>query len=297
MGAPERWTILKLLEWIQGYFDEKGLPTPRLDAEVIVAHVLGLQRVMLYARFDQPLQASELAEIKTLVARRARREPVAHLVGQKEFWSLELTVNADCLIPRPDSETVVEVAMALTKNRALHRIVDVGTGSGCLALALANEHSAAQVYALERSAGARRVANANAHRTGLADRVHVLESDLLDGLPPEGAPVDLLVANLPYIPTADLETLMPDVRHFEPRLALDGGPDGLDLYRRLLEEMGPDLMRPGGVAVLEAGPEQITDLADLVRQRGWVDVTPHDDGAGRPRVVAGRAPTPRPTNS
>ncbi len=287
MGAPDRWTILRTLQWVQSYFDDKGLPTARLDAEVIIAHVLETERVMLYARFDQPLQPPELAAIKALVARRARREPIAHLVGKKEFWSLDLAVNGDCLIPRPDSETVIEVALERTKDIIVRRIVDVGTGSGCLALALATELPDAHVFALETSAAARQLAIDNTERTGLADRVSVVDSDLLASLPPEARPVDLLVANLPYIPSADLEQLMPDVRYFEPRAALDGGPDGLQLYRRLLDQLGGVLGAPAAV-VFEAGPDQVKDLAGLLEAAGLSAVLTHEDGAGRDRVASAR---------
>ncbi len=289
MDEPDRWTLLRALQWIQGYFADKGLATPRLDAEVIMAHVLKTERVMLYARFDQPLQGPELAAIKQLVARRARREPVAHLVGHKEFWSLDLTVNRDCLIPRPDSETVIEVALDRCKSSAIERIVDVGTGSGCLALALAHERPSARVFALEASAAARAVAALNAERTGLADRVVICDSDLVSGLPAEGIPVDLLVANLPYIPTADIDDLMPDVRFFEPHLALDGGPDGLDLYRRLLREM-PAVLANNAQVVLEAAPDQIAQLAELLSQAGLTDIATYLDVGDRPRVAAGRYP-------
>lgn len=290
MSLPERWTILKTLEWIQGFFAEKGVDTPRLDAEVILAHVLATPRIMLYARFDQPLQAPELAEIKRLVARRARREPIAHLIGEKEFWSLSLAVNADCLIPRPDSETVVEVALASSRDLAVGTIVDVGTGSGCLALALAREHPDARVYALEASPAAGQMAQINVQRTKLEDRVRVIDSDLLAGLPAEAAPIDLLVANLPYIPTAAVDTLMPDVRFFEPRMALDGGPDGLELYRRLLPQLR-GVLAPGAAVVFEAQPDQMEPLVELMEQSGLVHVVRHRDGAGHERVVAGRAPS------
>ena len=287
MASEQSWTILKTLEWVQGYFAEKGLESPRLDAEVLIAHVLQTQRVMLYARFDQPLQAPELAAIKGLVARRARREPVAHLVGRKEFWSLDLVVNQDCLIPRPDSETIVEVAVALGKATAIERAVDVGTGSGCLALALAQELKGCTVWALEMSEAALAVARTNVEKTELADRVTVLQSDLLQDLPAESQPVDLMVANLPYIPSDDIDSLMPDVRFFEPRQALDGGEDGLTLYRRLIDQLG-GVMAPGASVVFEAGADQMDELAALLKQAGLTGVEIHLDAAERPRVVSGR---------
>ena len=287
MSDSNQWTILRTLEWIQGYFADKGLETPRLDAEVIMAHVLSTQRVMLYARFDQPLHPPELAAIKGLVARRARREPVAYLVGKKEFWSLDLAVDSGCLIPRPDSETVVEIALGLNRQGPTQTVVDVGTGSGCLALALAKELPDATVYALENADGARKIACKNAEQTGLIERVSVLSSDLLSGLPCDTKPIDLLVANLPYIPTGDLDSLMPDVRYFEPQVALDGGPDGLDLYRRLLNELDGRLALEAGV-VFEAGSDQLAALGTLMTEHGLKDIEVHRDGTGRDRVVVGR---------
>ena len=284
--GEDRWTILRTLEWIQGYFTEKGIESARLDAEVILAHVLDTERVWLYARFDQPLQAHELVEIKALVARRARREPIAHLTGRREFWSLDLKVNADCLVPRPDSETIIEVALARTQGQTVSRAVDVGTGSGCLALALATECPLARVFALETSPEARHIAAENAERTGLDDRVSVVESDLLTGLPTEAQPVDLLVANLPYIPTEAIETLEPDVRFFEPKIALDGGPDGLDLYRRLLKQLGP-VMADNAVAVFEACPLQMETLGQLMSEAGFSNVKTQNDGTGLLRVASG----------
>ena len=290
MSDEEHWTILRTLEWIQGYFGDKGIATPRLDAEVIVAHVLSVERIMLYARFDQPLQPRELAAIKTLVARRARREPIAHIVGKKEFWSLNLTVNDNCLVPRPDSETIVEVALRAAEGRRIERAVDVGTGSGCLAFALAKELPNAHLFALEVSEGARKVAQYNAECLELTERVTLVDSNLLDSLPDAARPIDLLVANLPYIPTPEIEQLMPDVRFFEPHIALDGGPDGLDLYRRLLTQMDAALS-PGAPIVFEAGPDQVETLAKLLAAAGVENVSIHDDGAGMLRAASGTAAT------
>lgn len=285
--TAKTWTILEVLEWTKGHFEQRGLSAPRLDAELLLAHVLGLKRVMLYARFDQPLVGDELARMRNLVARRARGEPVAHLLGRREFWSLDLEVSADTLVPRPDSETLVELALELAP--AAKVVVDVGTGSGALALALAKELPEAQVWALEISPAALEVATRNRDRLGFEGRVHVLQGDLLAALPAQTPPVELMVANLPYIPSGDIAGLMPDVRDFEPRLALDGGPDGLGPIRRLVAAAGPRLA-PGAPLLLEAGPEQVPGLPALLEGAGFVQVGFREDPAGHARVAFGRWP-------
>lgn len=280
-----RWSILEILEWTRGHFDSKGLPGARLDAEVLLAHVLGLKRVMLYAKFDQPLEGTELDQMRNLVARRARGEPVAYLIGRREFWSLDLEVSPDTLVPRPDTETLVEVA--LDHQREAKVVVDVGTGSGAVAMALATELKGAHVYATELSEPARLMAQKNCDRLGLSERVTILQGDLLQPLPE--VQVDLLVANLPYIPSADIKTLMADVRDFEPHLALDGGPDGLDLIRRLLGQAGPRLA-PGALIALEAGADQVPGLPALLDAAGFTQTAFKKDTAGLPRVAYGRWP-------
>jgi len=282
-----KWTILEVLNWTKGHFESKGLDSARQDAEILLAHVLGTKRVMLYARFDQPLVGDELTQMRTLVARRARGEPVAHLVGKKEFWSLELEVTADTLVPRPDTEALVEVALEL--GRAAKVVVDVGTGTGAIACALAKELPEARVFATDVSEAALAVARRNVERHGLAERVELLQGDLLDALPQGAPPVDLLAANLPYIPSRDIAGLMRDVREFEPRLALDGGPDGLDPIRRLVAAAGAHLAS-GAHVVLEAGADQVPALAALLSRAGFVDVGTREDAAGLLRVAFGRWP-------
>lgn len=280
------WTILEVLDWTKRHFEEKGIESPRLDAEVILAHALGIPRIMLYARFDQPLGDEERARVRELVARRVRREPVAYLVGEKEFWSLPFEVSKHVLIPRADSETLVTVALEAARRSAPKVIADVGTGSGCLAVALAKELPDARIFALDVSPDACAVAKRNVEHNGVLDRVTVLESDLLAALP--GVSLDLCVANLPYIASDRMADLMPDVRAFEPRGALDGGRDGLDLIRRLLAGL-EGRMTAGGTLILEADPDQMTEIARLSTGAGFVDPTLHDDLTGRKRALSARA--------
>lgn len=275
-----KWSILEILDWTRGHFEKHSVPGPRLDAEVLLAHVLGLKRVMLYAKFDQPLEPSELEAMRNLVARRARGEPVAYLVGRQEFWSLDLEVSADTLVPRADTETLVEVALDAKPDAKV--IVEVGTGTGAVALALATQLKTAQVYATEISEGAFQVAQRNAISLGLNERVVMLQGDLLAPLPE--LQIDLLVANLPYIPSAEIPTLMRDVRDFEPHLALDGGPDGLDLIRRLVEQAVP-LLGTGAVIALEASAQQVPQLPQMLEAAGFRDAEYKNDTAGLPRVA------------
>jgi release factor glutamine methyltransferase len=284
------WTILEVLDWTKGHFEKKGSGSPRLDAEVLISHALSLPRVMLYAKFDQPLTEPERARIRELVERRAKGEPVAYLTGEKEFWSKPFSVTADVLIPRPDSELIVELGASLMKGRHAPVIVDVGTGSGCLAVALASEVAGARVFALDVSPAACAIALQNAERNAVS--IAVIESDLLANLPPEAQPIDLLVANLPYVPTAQIATLMNDVKSFEPRLALDGGLDGLDLYRRLIPELSAR-MAPDGAVLLEADPEQQPALQSLLAAAGFSEPTSTKDLAGNHRVTTARWARPK----
>jgi release factor glutamine methyltransferase len=242
-----------------------------------------MARIELYAHFDRPLSATELATYRDLVSRRLAGEPVAYLLGRKEFWSLDLAVDARVLIPRPDSETLVEEALERLAGRTgALRIGDVGTGSGALALALAKERPEALVFATDLSPDALAVARANAERLGLA--VTFLEGDLAAPLSSEGG-FDLIVANLPYIPTADIAGLSADVRS-EPHLALDGGADGLALVRRMVE-VAPGLLQPAGCLALEIGAGQAGATAELLAAAGFGDIRMRQDLGGIDRVVSG----------
>jgi release factor glutamine methyltransferase len=282
------WTILSVLDWTRGHFESKGIEPPRLDAEVILAHALGLQRVMLYAKFDQPLGAEELAKIRGLVARRARGEPIAYLTGEKEIWSMSLEVTPDVLIPRPDTETLIELCIERLKSAEAPRILDVGTGTGCIALALAKELPRAKVTAVDVSPKALAVAAKNRAKHGLDERVELVESDLLAAV---RGPFDLIAANLPYVASAEIPKLMRDVRDFEPKLALDGGPEGLDLIARLAAEALPNLS-PGGALALEIGWDQRAKVEALLGRIGYSAIASHRDPGGRDRVVLGERSAP-----
>ncbi len=273
------WTTLAVLSWTAGRFAERGLGSARLDAEVLLAHVLKTTRVALYTGFDKPLEETELAAYRELIKRRLAGEPVAYLVGEQEFWSLPLAVDARVLIPRRDTETLVEVAL----RAGGHRIADVATGSGAVALALAKERPEARILATDRSADALAVARANVERHGMADRIELRQGDLVEPLDGE---YDLIVANPPYVPTGDLAGLAPEVRR-EPRLALDGGPDGLDVIRRLVPAARP-LLVDGGTLAIEHGHDQGAAVRGLFEAAGYRDVVTTSDLAGNERVTSGK---------
>jgi release factor glutamine methyltransferase len=285
-AAAPTWTILGVLNWTVGRFAERGLATPRLDAEVLLAHVLGLDRVGLYTRFDQPLERAELEAFRELIRRRTRGEPCAYLTGRKEFWSLSFAVDARVLVPRPETELLVEAALALTTGAPAGVLADLGTGSGAIACALKHERPDWRVLATDVSPDALAVASANVAALGLA--VELLEGDLIAPLLPY-APLDLLVSNPPYIGAAELATLGPEVREHEPRRALSPGADGLAILKRLVAA-APPLLRPGAALALEIGSGQGAAVRDLLAAAGFVAITVRPDYAGHDRVAWGRRP-------
>ncbi len=254
-----------------------------LEADVLVRHVLGLERADLLARPETPLAPAQAATLEGLLARRERREPLAYLLGRREFHGLDFRVTPAVMVPRPETETLVEEALAWARSRpAPVTVADVGTGSGCIVVSLAVRLPDVRFLATDVSPAALAVAEENAHRHGVARRVRLLSGHLLQPLP---GPVDLVVANLPYVPSGRLDSLQPEVRDYEPRGALDGGPDGTDLLRPLLRQAG-SYLRPGGALMLEIDEEQGPALAEAARSAfpaAAVSVLP--DLSGRDRVL------------
>jgi release factor glutamine methyltransferase len=285
-AMTERWTVLKVIKWTSDYFAERGIEGGRLDAELLLADLLELDRVGLYLQFDRPLTMDELTRYRERVGRRARREPLQYILGRAEFWSLPFRVTPAVLVPRPETEVLVEEALLRAEGCA--RILDVGTGSGAIAVALAHELPGVTVTAIDISPEALAVAAENARTNGVADRVHLEPGDL-QRLPP--GDYDLVVSNPPYIALTDLPELMPEVRDFEPQLALAGGADGLDSYRSLARQ-APQLLTAGGWLLLEIGVGQADAVRDLLLGAGLVEVFCRDDYAHLPRVVGGRKPEP-----
>jgi release factor glutamine methyltransferase len=322
----ESWTIGRLLDTATGYLKEKGSPSARLDGELLLADALHLERIQLYTQHDRPLNAAEVSAYRALIARRAAHEPVAYIRGRAFFRHLSLDVRSGVLIPRPETEELVDLALETLRRRpawgdlpaapgaapeagptpasaasagsmptdALSggsdatppTIVDVGTGSGAIALSLAQE-AGVRVLAVDASREALAVAAANAEALGLSGRVVFRDADLLSGI--AAASLDLVVSNPPYVRAGDMPGLAPDVRLFEPVAALDGGPDGLDVYRRLVPQAACAL-RPGGVLLLEVGEDQASAVCDLARAAGFAGVAVHKDLSRKERMVEATLP-------
>ena len=281
------WTPLGVLDWTTQRFTEAGIAAARLEAQLLLAHVLGCTRMQLYTGFDKPLADAELASYRGLIKRRLGGEPVSYLVGETEFWGLPFHVEPSVLVPRPDTETVIEVARAVRPDRAAPcRILDLCTGSGVIAVSLAREYPAAQVVATELSPAAAALARRNAARNAVADRVDVREGDLF--APVRGERFDLITANPPYIASPVIPTLSPEVR-CEPVIALDGGPDGLAFYDRICAEAREHLV-PGGAIVLEHGFDQADAVAARLTAAGFTGVTLVHDLGKNPRVTRATAP-------
>jgi release factor glutamine methyltransferase len=262
-----------------------GVDSPRADAEWLLAGLLGVGRATLALDLDRGLDVQTARRYAAAVRRRAGREPLQRILGWEGFRGLRLRVTPDVLIPRPETETLVEWALELMPAPRL--AIDVGTGSGCIACAIAAERRAARVVAIESSPAAAAVARENVLALGLGDRIGVVVADLLT--PIGAAAADLVVANLPYIPTSTLATLAPEVARHEPRAALDGGADGLTLIRRLIATTA-DRLAPGGVLVVEtAGGTQTPVVAELMRTAGFTGVATRPDLPGVERFVAGRS--------
>ncbi|MBX6311715.1 MAG: peptide chain release factor N(5)-glutamine methyltransferase [Isosphaeraceae bacterium] len=282
--ADERWTVGRLLTWTADFLKRKGSESPRLDAEVLLAEVLGWQRVQLYTHFEEEVGERARAQFRDLVRRRAEGCPVAYLVGRKEFFSLPLTVSPAVLIPRPDTETVVVTFLELFKGHPGPLALDIGTGSGCIAIACTSQHKTARFLATDISAEALAVAEANARKLGVADRIAFHQGDLYEPIA-EAGPFDAILSNPPYIPTDVVPTLEPGVRDYEPHTALDGGSDGLRVVARLIEG-APARLKPGGYLILEIGTAQEEPVRALIAARPELKLAPTiRDAANHPRVV------------
>lgn len=291
--SPCSGTVHALLARAETRFSSVGIDTARLDAEALLAHVLTLDRAQLFARMSAPIATEARGTFLQLVQRRALREPLAYLTGVREFWSLEFRVTPAVLIPRPETELLVETALRLlaqAKTLASPlRLLDIGTGSGCLAIVLAKELPTAEVWAVDASLPALAVAQDNAQRLGVAERIHFLQSDLCTALSQAERSFDLLVTNPPYIAHGELATLQPEVRNWEPGMALAGGEDGLDFYRRLLEESS-QYLHSGGWLVMELGARQAAAVLDLFRaSQSFQNPYCLRDYAGHERVVVAYA--------
>jgi len=274
-------TVQEILAAMAGYFGKHGVESPRLNAELLLAHHLGKKRIDLYLEFDRPLGEAELNPLRELMKRRGAGEPLQHLMGTVEFHGRSFLCDARALIPRPETEHLVELLLALPARPA--RILDAGVGSGVIALTLAAEWPEAAVDAIDISPGALALAAENAARLGLVERVRFLESDLFSALAGTQDAYDLMVANLPYIPAAEIPGLAREVRR-DPLSALDGGPDGAAVIRSFLDQ-APAHLRPGGTVALEIGAGQAEMLMEHLRLRGYKGVRSATDYGGINRFL------------
>ena len=288
--ADGPWTVRKTLEWTSGFFARKQVDSPRLSAELLLAHVLGCPRIQLYTNYERALADADRAKLRDLVTRAGEQEPIAYLTGRAHFFNLEFDVTRDVLIPRPDTETLVENAVQ-TLNRQMvldvPRVLDLCTGSGCVAAAIAKHVKTAVVVATDISEKAVDVARENVERLGLAARVEVGHGDLFDPIRDmvDPMPFDVIVANPPYIPSAQIAALDRSVREYEPTTALDGGPDGLDLHRRILAQ-APERLTRNGRIFLEIAFDQGPLARDVAAGfEAFEDVRILKDHAGHDRVV------------
>jgi release factor glutamine methyltransferase len=266
-----------------------GLENNRLDAEVLLRHVLDVEKEQLYVNADAPISTGQEAKFRELLLRRSRREPVAYITGHKEFWSLDFVVTPAVLIPRPETELLVEVALQrvreLTSGSSV-KVLDVGTGSGVISVCLAKEELVTEIVAVDISPVALDVARLNAGRHGVADRIRFLSGDLFAPVKPVAGTFAVIVSNPPYIPTGDLSMLAPEIREWEPITALDGGAHGIDTYRRIIAE-GHKYLTPGGSIVLEIGADMGSDVAELFSRSGcYGPASVTQDYAGNDRVIA-----------
>ncbi len=276
----KQYTIGELINLSAGYLEEKGCASPRLDAEVLLGHVLGLDRLSLYLNFDKPLTSQEVAAYRQLIGRRGQRVPVAYLTGQREFYSLPLLVTEDVLIPRPETEFVVEKVLELLEPGRPAHILDLGTGSGAIAVALACQDPEFKITAVDISPAALKVARANAQRLEVDGQITFVESDLFQNI---SGTFHVICSNPPYIKRDELSGLAPEVAA-EPAIALDGGADGLDFYRRIMSQAA-SFLEPPGFVVLEIGWDQAEAVRSLGEGAGFAHLETVRDYSGQDRVV------------
>lgn len=288
--GPE-WTILKILQWTTSYFKSHDIESPRSAAEILLAHVLNLKRVELYVHYDQPLTRSELEQFKVFIKRRIKREPVAYILGTRGFWTIDVRVSKDVLIPRPETECLVEEALSrLSQDRssAAKRILELGTGSGAIILALALQQPQNILIASDISMNAVQIATENVRDRGLQGSIHFFCGDWLDPIRLDAEPFDMILSNPPYIRKDEISRLQPEIYRYEPLAALDGGPDGLDCLERIITT-AYNFLRPGGSLLIEIGYDQRPAVQKIIDKTGrYENVQFLKDYSGNNRVVGMR---------
>ena len=279
---PETLPLLEVLRGTERYLADRGVENPRLNAEHLLAHALGLKRMELYLQFDRALTEAERAPLRDLVKRRGAREPLQHVLGTAEFHGRTFTCDKRALVPRPETEQLVEIALEIAGKHSAPNLLDIGTGSSVIALTIALELPSATIHAADLSPDALALAAENTARHALTGRITFTQADLL---PPGDTKFDLIIANLPYIPADEIPSLSPEVRH-DPVTALDGGPDGLDLIRRLIDT-APDRLAPGGALLLEIGAGQADAVNAHLSARKFRDISVRPDYQNIPRFAVG----------
>lgn len=278
--SEEAWTPLKVLSWTTTFLQEKGVENARREAEWMLCAATGLDRIGLYLNFDKPMNDNELTSYRNMVVRRGKREPLQHILGSQEFDGLDFLVTPAVLIPRQDTEVLVSVAARLAPNGC--SLLDIGTGSGCIAIALAKRLPDATITATDISPDAIAIASQNStrHHTTVDFRLGSLFQ------PVTGRQFDLIVSNPPYIPSQEIRQLQPEVSEYDPLIALDGGEDGLSVYRQLIAS-APFHLKKGGWLLLEAGAGQAAELVKLLAEQQFGDILTEQDHGGHQRVVGG----------
>ncbi len=289
--AMQAWTIQKLLNWITEYLTERSIDSPRLSAELLLSGVLETKRIELYTQFDKPVDKRQLDKLHDLVKRAGQNEPVAYLIGKTEFYSLELNITADCMIPRPETELLVQRAIEFLRTRPGTQLVcDLCTGSGCIAVAIAKNFPDARIIATDICDAALNVAAGNVEKHQLKDRIKLLHGDLFDpiisGL--DVGKFDLIVCNPPYVSAAEYEKLDKNVKDYEPKSALFAGADGLDIYRRLIEKVD-EFLKPDAALMLEIGYAQGRAVRELLEQTGaFAEIKIEKDPHNNDRIATAR---------
>ena len=281
-------TVLEIIQRSTEFLEAKGVETPRLQTELLLAHLLQLPRMQLYLNFERTLTTTEVDRFRDYIKRRVRREPLQHIVGSTSFCGLEIATNRQVLVPRPETELLAEAGWKFLRQLSTRDVpspaaMDFGTGSGCLAIALAVNCPAARIFAGDISPEALEVARQNAKRHLPAERIEFMAGDGFAAVP-EGARFDLIISNPPYIPTAEISGLQPEVRDYDPPCALDGGPDGLDFFRRLAVEARP-FLKAGGKIMLEFGDGQAGGIREIFERQKWVVDAVEKDYTQRPRIL------------
>jgi len=269
--VKETWTIIRLINWTTDFFKSKNIPTPRLDAELLLSHLLNLNRIELYLKFDYVLKRKELEEFRELVIRRAKREPIAYITGHKEFWSLDFIVTEDVLVPRPETEVLVEETLKIFKESRQPvngcRVLEIGTGSGAVAISLAKELPMVSIVASDNSRKALKVAKQNAAKFAMGNNFDLVLGDLFAPFRNENGFCDVIISNPPYVPQGDFLKLSPEIKDFEPQDALNGGKDGLQVFRKIIPDASK-YIKKNGYLLLEVGDNQAKRVVRLIEETG-----------------------------